>query len=210
VLNAFLLHPICRRRLSEVTTAHFAAYRDEKRLRELKPASVKRQLGPIHHLYEVARDEWSLPIREAAHRMLLPASGLSQCIDRRAAGVAQHLDCSHLPCAGPDSNLTPLLGQLPRLRALAQRGGGCRRSPLLVDFAIGISLRFSAAIRLQRRSPAVAIKLAGHDPGTLKALPSQHSSAPITPECQWFLDHFIAHWFRFLAKEDRRAIWCTR
>jgi integrase len=63
VLNAFLRHPICRRPAGDVTTAHFAAYRDE-RLQELKPASVKRELVPIRNLYEVARTEWDLPIRE--------------------------------------------------------------------------------------------------------------------------------------------------
>lgn len=63
VLNAFLRHPICRRPASDVTTAHFAAYRDE-RLEALKPSSVKRALVPIHNMYEVARTEWDLPIRE--------------------------------------------------------------------------------------------------------------------------------------------------
>ena len=62
-LNAFLLHPVCRRRLSELTGANFAAYRDE-RLREVKPATLKRQLGPIHNLFELARDEWGIPLRE--------------------------------------------------------------------------------------------------------------------------------------------------
>ena len=45
VLNAFLRHPICSRRLSELRTEHFAAYRDE-RLRDIKPASLKRSLVP--------------------------------------------------------------------------------------------------------------------------------------------------------------------
>jgi hypothetical protein len=63
VLNAFLLHPICGRRLSEITRADFAAYRDD-RLKEIKPSSLKRSLVPIHNLYELARTEWGLPIRE--------------------------------------------------------------------------------------------------------------------------------------------------
>ena len=41
----------------------FAAYRDE-RLREIKPTSLKRQLGPIHNLFEIARDEWGIPLRD--------------------------------------------------------------------------------------------------------------------------------------------------
>jgi integrase len=63
VLNRFLRHPICSRRLSELRTADFANYRDQ-RLRDIKPASLKRQLGPIHHLFVVAREEWGLPIRQ--------------------------------------------------------------------------------------------------------------------------------------------------
>jgi integrase len=63
VLNAFLRHPICRRPLSDISTAHFAAYRDE-RLKCVKSASVKRTLVPIQNLYEVARTEWDLPVRE--------------------------------------------------------------------------------------------------------------------------------------------------
>jgi len=63
VLNAFLLHPICRRRLSEITAADFAAYSDE-RLKEIKASSLKRSLVPIHNLYELAKSEWGLPIRD--------------------------------------------------------------------------------------------------------------------------------------------------
>jgi integrase len=38
-------------------------YRDE-RLKEVKPTTLKRQLGPIRHMFEVARNEWGLPLRE--------------------------------------------------------------------------------------------------------------------------------------------------
>jgi len=62
-LNAFLRHPICRRPVSDLTGTHFAAYRDE-RLKRLKSSSVKRELVPIRNLFEVARTEWDLPIRE--------------------------------------------------------------------------------------------------------------------------------------------------
>jgi hypothetical protein len=63
VLNIFLRHSICRRAVSEITTTHFAAYRDE-RLKKIKPTPIKRVLAPIHNLFEVARTEWGLPIRE--------------------------------------------------------------------------------------------------------------------------------------------------
>ena len=63
MLDAFMRHSICRRPVSDITVAHFAAYRDE-RLTEIKPASVRRVLAPIHNLFEIARTEWDLPIRE--------------------------------------------------------------------------------------------------------------------------------------------------
>jgi integrase len=63
VLNSFLSHPICRRTLAELTTAHFAEYRDE-RLKEIKPSSLKRALVPISHMFTVAQHDWGLPLRD--------------------------------------------------------------------------------------------------------------------------------------------------
>ena len=62
ILTAFLGHPMCSKRLSQVHTEDFATYRDQ-RLKDIKPTSLKRQLAPIHHLFELARDEWGLPLR---------------------------------------------------------------------------------------------------------------------------------------------------
>ncbi|WP_373504629.1 site-specific integrase [Aestuariivirga sp.] len=69
VLNAFLRHPICSRTLSELGQGDFARYRDE-RLQEVKPRSLQRMLCPIQNLYEVAKEEWGLPIRENPIRKL--------------------------------------------------------------------------------------------------------------------------------------------
>ncbi len=63
ILNAFIEHPICLLKLSRLTHQDFAKYRDE-RLKVIKPASLKRQLNPIRHMFEVARHEWGIPIRE--------------------------------------------------------------------------------------------------------------------------------------------------
>ena len=62
-LTAFLRHPICSRRLSELRTEDFAAYRDLM-LKSVKPTSLRRYLDPVRNLFEVARHEWGLPIRE--------------------------------------------------------------------------------------------------------------------------------------------------
>ena len=63
MLDAFLRRSICSRRVSELRTADFATYRDE-RLKEIKPSSIARELSPIRHLFEVARTDWGLPVRE--------------------------------------------------------------------------------------------------------------------------------------------------
>lgn len=61
-LNAFLKHPICARKLSELRTEDFALYRDE-RLRTIKPVSLKRQLDPVNNMFEVAKREWGIPLQ---------------------------------------------------------------------------------------------------------------------------------------------------
>jgi len=63
VLTAFLRHPICRKPLAQLRTEHFAAYRDE-RLMTIQASTLKRELSPLHNLFEVARDEWGLPLPE--------------------------------------------------------------------------------------------------------------------------------------------------
>jgi integrase len=62
MLEAFLRHKICKKRLSELTTADFANYRDE-RLKTITAKSLKRQLSPLSNMFEVARVDWMLPLR---------------------------------------------------------------------------------------------------------------------------------------------------
>ena len=63
ILSAFLRHPICQKSLKELSTGDFAKYRDE-RLTAIKPCSLKRQLNPIHNMFQIARDEWGIPLKE--------------------------------------------------------------------------------------------------------------------------------------------------
>jgi len=78
VLEAFLKHPICKRSVAELKTSDFSAYRDE-RLRVIQPVTLRRQLAPIQNLFEIARDEWGLPIRENP----LAKLRLDKCTTRR-------------------------------------------------------------------------------------------------------------------------------
>lgn len=63
ILNAFLKNNICKKKLSEITKSDFAKYRD-KRLLKIKPNSLKRQLAPLQNMFEIAKEEWNIPIRE--------------------------------------------------------------------------------------------------------------------------------------------------
>lgn len=61
ILDAFLRHRICKKRLSELSTADFASYRDE-RLKTITAKTLKRQLSPLSNMFEVARIDWKLPL----------------------------------------------------------------------------------------------------------------------------------------------------
>ena len=63
VLKAFQNHKICKSLLSEITHSLFAKYRDQ-RLLKLSPAGLKRELNPIHNMFEIARDERGIPLKE--------------------------------------------------------------------------------------------------------------------------------------------------
>jgi len=63
VLTAFLREPICRKRLSDLCPEDFTKYRD-RRLKSVAPATLKRQLNPIRHMFRHAREEWGIPLRD--------------------------------------------------------------------------------------------------------------------------------------------------
>jgi integrase len=120
VLNAFLRHPICSKRLSDLTVADFARYRDE-RLRDIKPNSLKRVLTPIQNMFNVAKRQWGIPLASN------PVSDLSFKAgnDQRERRIDDDEWGSLLRAAATSRNpfMTPLL----RLA----RETGMRRSELL-------------------------------------------------------------------------------
>jgi integrase len=69
VLNAFLRHPVCRKRLSDLSPADFASYRDE-RLQKIKAITLKREFSSLQNLFELAKEEWGLPIRDNPVRQI--------------------------------------------------------------------------------------------------------------------------------------------
>ena len=68
ILNAFLRHSICRRTLSNISTADFADYRDQK-LKQISAVSLKRYLAVIHNMFEVAKYEWGVDFHAEVTRL---------------------------------------------------------------------------------------------------------------------------------------------
>lgn len=58
-LAKLLRHPVVRRRLDQIRPADFASYRDE-RLQTVQPGTVRRELGLLHHVFDIASREWGL------------------------------------------------------------------------------------------------------------------------------------------------------
>tara|TARA_R110000787_G_C13422728_1_gene445003 strand:- start:1655 stop:2641 length:987 start_codon:yes stop_codon:yes gene_type:complete len=63
ILTAFLREPVCKKALSDMTIKDFASYRD-RRLQTITANSLKRQLAPIRHMFQIAIDEWGIPLKE--------------------------------------------------------------------------------------------------------------------------------------------------
>lgn len=60
-LTRFAQLPIGKLSLSALDGCVFAAHRDA-RLQEVSPSTVNRELAPLQHMFEIAREEWGLPI----------------------------------------------------------------------------------------------------------------------------------------------------
>jgi integrase len=122
VLTAFLRHPICRKRLSQIRIDDFAAYRDE-RLKSVKATTLKREFSPLHNLFEVARNEWGLPLDNPLDRIRL-----------------------RLPPQRRERRLKD--GELDRLLVATQSCRNCFVRPIIL-FAIATGMRRSEILSLR-------------------------------------------------------------
>jgi integrase len=100
VLNAFLRHRICGKPLSEIGASDFASYRDE-RLMAIKPSTLKRELAPPHNMFELARDEWGLPLRENPLRKVRVTSNQQRRERRLQHGELDALIAETRVCLNP-------------------------------------------------------------------------------------------------------------
>ena len=70
-LGAMRRRPIARLAAHRVTPADVAAYRDA-RLREVAPATVRRELGVLAHAFDVARREWGYKVKNPVREVRWP------------------------------------------------------------------------------------------------------------------------------------------
>ncbi|WP_274426180.1 tyrosine-type recombinase/integrase [Chelativorans sp. YIM 93263] len=63
VLMVFRQHRICKLALRELSSAHFAEYRDE-RLQSISPSGLKREFTVLKHIFTVATRDWAIPLTQ--------------------------------------------------------------------------------------------------------------------------------------------------
>lgn len=74
-------HKIGSQSMADIKPEHFAQYRDERRASGTSPATIRLDLAPIAHLYEVARKEWGIKIENPIRQIKMPRADNSR--DRR-------------------------------------------------------------------------------------------------------------------------------
>ena len=79
-IRAFIKHPLANRVLASLRGVDLARYRDE-RLKKVSPATVKRELVILSHLFEVTRKEWGIHVRNPVADIKLPSEPKAR--DRR-------------------------------------------------------------------------------------------------------------------------------
>ena len=79
-LRLMMRHPLARRFVASIRGVDIARWRDE-RLRKVTPATVKRDLVLLGHVFEVARKEWGIFVHNPVRDIKLPPGGRPR--DRR-------------------------------------------------------------------------------------------------------------------------------
>jgi integrase len=85
-IRALLRHPLAQRFIAGIRGVDIARFRDE-RLKKVSPATVKRDLVILSHLFEVTRKEWGIHVHNPVRDIKLPAHSRSR--ERRLQSSTQ-------------------------------------------------------------------------------------------------------------------------
>ena len=143
VLARMLCDPICKLPLSQLGTADFARYRD-RRLVCIAPTTLKRQLNPIQHMFEIAKRDWAIPIKDNPIKALRFSAKMRMRTRRLRPGELRRLLKATRSCRSP---------------AIAQ----------IIQFALATSMRRGEIANMQwrdldlkRRSLTIPLTKNGH------------------------------------------------
>ena len=100
IIRAILRQSFCEHTLFELNASHFAEYRD-RRLRKVKPVTVAREFGIVHHCLDTARREWSIPLDNNPLDQLRRLTGFGKRDRRPLDGELERLMSSARFCRNP-------------------------------------------------------------------------------------------------------------
>ena len=63
VLNALLLRPLAKKNLAQLNAEDIVSFRDARK-KEVSDTTVNRNLTLLQHIFEIAKMEWAIPIKE--------------------------------------------------------------------------------------------------------------------------------------------------
>ena len=129
VLEKFKLNPLCKKSLAYLSSADGAAYRDQRYkdtwkptgskgpARPIKPATIRREINTLHHMFEIAKTEWGLSnLINPFHKLRVTAQEIDGVMvgtnfrrtRRLEEGELQRLERACDPCLGQNRLFVPL------------------------------------------------------------------------------------------------------
>ena len=178
-IKALLRHPLAVRHMAGIRSAHMRAYRDERLAIGLKPATVRRELAILTHVFEIARKDWDMETLSNPVKLITkPAAADGR--DRRVQSAVMRL-------GNDDPRLVDELTVIKHFSDSAEL-------PALLDFASHTGMRRSEIagmewrhVNLPKKTVFVAKTKNGQcrtvplSPGALSSLASMFTHGAIGP-----------------------------
>ena len=152
ILKVLKRQPFAKLSLANLSPEPFATYRD-KRLRAVKPATVCREIGLLHHVFKIAITEWGVPLQSnplanvrkpkiSNRRERRVTSTELERIEREARPDIWHLTCLALETAMRRGEMLNISWQdvdwTQRVLHIPQTKNGTPRTIPLTDRALWI------------------------------------------------------------------------
>ncbi|MCY1292077.1 Phage integrase family protein [compost metagenome] len=165
-IQALQRHPLALRSLASIRGADMASYRDQRLKEGLAPATVRRELALISHVFTIARKEWRMEslsnpvelirqpsVDDARDRRILSADVWTL---RDGALICEHLDELEMICLHARS------AELPQVVRFAVETG-MRRSEIAGLLRINVDIKKrTATLPVTKNGSARGVPLSRH------------------------------------------------